>query len=295
MKTAGLVAAFAAVAVFSADASWLWPFGGEEPVRVSRLIAPVSELIAEAEVMASTNDYDGAIVVYRQALGELDRIEREIPERDSGREFATLKNKRAFVTSAVDSLLLVQARDNAQAIAVCDDTSELERRYAEEQRRAKGTPERPAAAPVKPADAAGAQAVKAPPAVGKKPAAAAQPMVMPTDRHGRIRYARAALAHDDFAAVEAAVKALLTEKPNDAAALNLRAAALAASGDFTQAEAALAQSLKSNPRDYHTFYNMARLLLQFRGEAGRDAARRYYETGRMLNAPEDAELERCFK
>jgi tetratricopeptide (TPR) repeat protein len=97
----------------------------------------------------------------------------------------------------------------------------------------------------------------------------------------------------DFAAAKANVRDVLAVKPNDAPALNLRAVCEAAAGDSSAAEKTLDQAIRSNPRDYHAYYNMANLMLQARGSA--DVARRYYETGRAVGGPKDKALEEAFK
>ena len=94
-----------------------------------------------------------------------------------------------------------------------------------------------------------------------------------------------------FAAAVAIADRLLEERPNDSAALNMRAAAEAEQGNYRAAEATLAQCIQSNPANHYAFYNMARLVLKTRGEKGRDAARGYYEAGRKVGGPVNAALE----
>ena len=120
---------------YGVQASWYWPFGSEEygssQPRISELMEPASKLIDDASDLAGDGKIDESVETYRKALAELDRIERENPERAKSAEFATLRNKRAYVNAAVDSLLLSQVRQNARAIAL-SDTTELERKLAEE-------------------------------------------------------------------------------------------------------------------------------------------------------------------
>ena len=124
----------------SAEASWYWPFGGEggvqtQKLRISELMEPASLLIDEAADLASEKKTNEAVEKYRKALEELDRIEVENPDRVKGAEFATLRNKRAYVNAAIDSLLLAQVKSNAKAVAVSDTTA-LEKRLAEEKAKA---------------------------------------------------------------------------------------------------------------------------------------------------------------
>jgi Tfp pilus assembly protein PilF len=97
----------------------------------------------------------------------------------------------------------------------------------------------------------------------------------------------------DFAAVELTIKDILDERPNDAAALNLRAAVEMAKGDAKAAENTLDQAIRSNPRGYHAYYNMARLLAGHKGNVS--GAKRYYEAGRSFGGPVDARLEEMLK
>ena len=101
------------------------------------------------------------------------------------------------------------------------------------------------------------------------------------------------LAKRDFAAVELTVKEILDEKPNDAAALNLKAAAEMAQGNASAAEKTLDQAIMSNPRGYHAYYNMARLMAGMKGNLS--GAKRYYEAGKSIGGPVDAKLEELFK
>ena len=72
---------------------------------------PATELIDEASDLAADGKIDESVEKYRKALDEIDRIERENPERAKSTEFATLRNKRAYVNAAIDSMLLSQGEE----------------------------------------------------------------------------------------------------------------------------------------------------------------------------------------
>ena len=264
------------------QASWYWPFGSDEgpeesPRRISELMEPATKLIDEASDFASDGKVDESVEAYRKALMELDRIERENPERAKGSEFATLRNKRAYVNAAIDSMLLSQVKQNARAVAV-SDTTELERKLAEE-RGEKKVKEEGEGEQRKKASAVHLEASPSPQSA--KPA---------TKRERAID----AIANGDYAVAEGLIKEMLAEKPNGAMALNLRAAMEMKQGRFDVAEDTLDQAIMSNPRSYFAYYNLARLLLQ--KDAGNKAsAKRYYETGRAMGGPEDAVLEALIK
>ena len=130
-----VVFASAVALAWGVQASWYWPFGSDDdeakPRRISELMEPASALIDEASDLAADGKVDESIAAYRKALVELDRVEAENPERAKSAEFATLRNKRAYVNAAIDTMLLSQVKANARAVAV-SDTTELERRLAAE-------------------------------------------------------------------------------------------------------------------------------------------------------------------
>ena len=281
MKHLSIFALFFALCA-PAVASWYWPFSSDDekkPPRVSELMEPASVMIDEAYDLADDGKTSEAVEKYRAALAELDRIEAENPDRVNEPEFNTLKNKRATVTAAIDSLLLAEGQNNAKAIAV-SDTTELQKKYDAKHGRA------PKEAAVPEADAATAEAGTA---ETKEDAPAAERQ----KPKSKMAIALEDLRKRDFAAVELTVKEILEERPNDAAALNLKAAAEMAQGDAKAAEKTLDQAIMSNPRGYHAYYNMARLLSGMKGN--KSGAKRYYEAGRSLGGPLDAKLEELLK
>ena len=268
------------------QASWYWPFGsdegGEEPKRISELMEKASELIDEASDFAADGKVDESVETYRKALTELDRIERENPERAKSSEFATLRNKRAYVNAAIDSMLLSQVKQNARAVAV-SDTTELEKKLAEE----RGEKSKSEVEVVQRSETNSIVRLDPTPTVKPMAKATAKPV---TKREQAID----AIAGGDYAAAENIIKVMLEEKPNGAMALNLRAAMEMKQGKLDVAESTLDQAIMSNPRNYSAYYNLAILLLQ--KDAGNKAsAKRYYETGRAMGGPENAELEELLK
>ena len=265
-------------------ASWYWPFGssetegGREP-RLSELMEPASLLIDEASDLAAEGKVDESVEKYRGALAELDRIERENPERAQRPEFATIRNKRAYVNAAIDSMLLSQVKSNAKAVAV-SDTTELERRLAAERAGTRAAGATNAVEKVEPSQAK----------AGKLKAARRSKAVRPSRPPTPREQAMAAIAGGDYAAAERIIGEMLAAKPNGAMALNLKATLESRQGKLKEAEQTLDQAITSNPRDYSAYYNMAILVLQKNPDAGQ-RARRYYETGRAYGGPKDEQLE----
>ena len=284
-----------------AAASWYWPFGSDDsdpkPMRrLSELMEPVSLLIDEASDLAADGKAQDSIEKYRAALAELDRIEMENPERAASAEFATLRNKRAYVNAAIDSLLLGQVRANAKSVAVSDTTA-LEKRLADE--KAKASEKKSVEAKEKPAEPASsakgakakgeprqeARAVAAKP--GKKKAVKAAPL-SPREQ------VMADIEAGNFEAAAVCISDMLEEKPNNALALNLKAMMESAQGKVKEAETTLDQAIMSNPRSHFAYYNMAGLILQA-NPGNKRVAKRYYETGRAVGGPVDPQLEEALR
>ena len=272
------------------QASWYWPFGSDEDgfkqPRISELMEPVTDLIDEASDLAADGKVSESVEKYRKVLAELDRIERENAERAKSAEFATLRNKRAYVNAAIDEMLLRQVKQNARTVAV-SDTTELEQKLAEE----RGEKPKSKVEEKSESEVAGVQrngknsAVRLPTATTTKPAA------KPVTKRER---AIDAIARGDYAVAEGLISEMLAAKQNGAMALNLRAAMELKQGKLDVAESTLDQAIVSNPRDYSAYYNLA--MLQLQKDAGNKAsAKRYYETGRAMGGPVNAELEELLK
>ena len=283
-----LVFAFVLTIACGVQASWYWPFGsddetdGKKPPRLSELMEPASLLIDEASDLAADGKKDESVEKYRKALTELDRIEQENPDRVKAPEFATLRNKRAYVQAAIDSMLLSQIKENAKSVAV-SDTTELEQKLAEERGKKVEKPQtsnlEPQAPNVKP------QTPNVKPQTSN---------VKPTKPRTKREQAMVDIANGDFAAAEIVIKEMLAAKPNGVSALNLKATMESRQGKFKEAERTLDQAIRSNPRNYYAYYNMAILMLQVNPD-NKDVPRRYYETGRSVGGPKDEQLEALVK
>ena len=294
-----------------AFASWYWPFGEDEekdkPPRMSELMEKASVLIDSATDKAAKNQVEEAIKDYEQALQELERLELEHPERAATSEFATVRNKKAYVSAAINSLYLGQASANARAVAVTD-TSELEKKYAKlkgDSKKANAQFSQGEKKPEKEAEKKVEKKEVAPKGDGRKVSknegSVKKQEQAPLERKGADRktllmIAASDLKNKDYAAALLTIDDLLSAMPNDAAALNLKAAVYAAQGNYKAAEDTLHQVIRSNPRKYHGYYNLAKLILQSRGPAGKDDAKRYYDNARQYyGGPIDETLEKLLK
>ena len=284
------------------QASWYWPFGsddddgGKRIPRLSELMEGASTNIDAAVDFADDGKISEAIEAYRRALAELDRVEHDYPDRVDKPEFATLRNKRAYVNAAIDSLLLGQIKSNAKAVAV-SDTTDLEKKLAAERAGKSGAKADGKAGGSK--DAEGEEDVEKGGIAAKEPSEK-KPAVAPTapEKLSRPLSPRERVMSDiekgDWAAAELGISEMLVAKPNDAMALNLKAAMEVEQGKLKDAESTLDQTIMSNPRSPYAYYNMADLMLK-REPPNVGAARRYYETGRSMGGAKDERLEAALK
>lgn len=288
--------AFAVAATLSLGAlgSWYWPFGSDDEEvipRISELMEPASTNIDAATDFEFDGKFDEAIAGYEAALRELDKVEAEYPDQMDKPEFTTVKTKRAYVRAKIDTLKFLQVKENSKAVAV-SDTTELEKKLAAEKAAAAkaATPE-PEPEAEKPAPEPEKPSVEKPAPAPAKPAPKKPAPAKALSRQQRIAKA---IADGDYAAADADIAETLRTRPNDAAALNLRAMMESAQGKLRDAEHTLDQAIQSNPKSYHAYYNMARLIMKAYPD-NKDGARRYYETGRAVGGPRNAALEEAVK
>jgi tetratricopeptide (TPR) repeat protein len=274
--------------------------------------------IDDAADCAADGKISEAIEKYRKALDELDKVERENPERAATVEFASVRNKRAYVNAAIDSLLIAQARENAKAVAVTD-TTELEKRFAERRRRLPGDDgsrehaSSQAAAPSSAAEAAAdvpklenqkdafmekerarKKAVQSKAARAKMEGRIAALLEKdPSSPKARVMQAGLMMGDGDLAGAKQKLAEVLAQSPADTSALNMMAVCAATEGGYSEADDLLSRAIKANPRDYCAYYNMANLVMQATGEKA--VALKYYETGRKVGGPEDKALEESLK
>jgi len=310
LKAWALCALVATVLSSATEASWYWPFGSDKgdsgKQRLSELMEDATTAIDNAADFAAEGKTNEAIAEYRKALEELDKVEMNNPERAATREFASVRNKRAYVNAAIDSLLMSQARENAKAVAVTD-TSDLENRVAAmtAERQGRTTAKDPAAEKAPPKIESQMESFlekeRARKADIKRKAARAKvegkiaelQKLDPASRKARIMKAGLLMGDGDTEGSKAILREILLESPNDVSALNMLAVCLAGEGSYAEADEALSRAMEANPRDYHAYYNMANLMLQAVGD--KEVARRHYEVGRSVGGPEDKGMEESFK
>ena len=297
-----------------AHGAWYWPFGSDEdstnaPPRLHRLLEPANDYIELAQDASLEGDSEKALENYRLALGELDRVEAEHPDRAESTEFAPLRLRRATCTAAIDAIRFAQVNENVRPVSVTD-TTELQKRWnkehgIEDEEEVKKEEKKPA--PPKKEEAKKVEAKKPEPpkkeeakkVEAKKPeppkeeAKQTAPQPLPKDWNGRIAQAMKDLREHDYAAADVLLESMLKERPKDLNALLLRAAAQVGTKSYYAAQGTLERAMRAHPRSYLPYYNLANLLLQ-QGE-DREAAREYYELGRTVGGPVNKALEARLK
>ena len=309
-----------------AQGAWYWPFGSDEdgtnsPPRLHRLLEPANDYIELAQDASLEGDSEKALENYRLALGELDRVEAEHPDRAESAEFAPLRLRRAACTAAIDAIRFAQVNENVRPVSVTD-TTELQKRWnkehgiedEEEPPKPKPAPKKketkkeetkkpePPKEDVKEPEPPKDEVKKPVPPPPKKDEAkseepkkeeAKQPAPLPKDWDGRIAQAMKDLRAQDYAAADVLLESMLKERPKDLNALLLRAAAQAGTKSYYAAQSTLERAMRAHPRSYLPYYNLANLLLQ-QGE-DLETAREYYELGRTVGGPVNKALEAKLK
>ena len=311
-----------------ARGAWYWPFGSDEdstnaPPRLHRLLEPANDYIELAQDASLNGDSEKAIENYRLALGELDRVEAEHPDRAESSEFAPLRLRRATCMAAIDAIRFAQVNENVRPVSVTD-TTELQKRWEklhgfadeedEEKTPVQAPPKdetkpapppkeeeeaKPAPPPkedAKPVPPPKEEAKPTPPPEEKKPPSPPEekkPAPLSADWDGRIAQAMSDLRAQDYAAADVLLESMLNERPKDLNALLLRAAAQAGTKSYYAAQRTLERAMRAHPRSYLPYYNLANLLIQQGGDL--EAAREYYELGRTVGGPVNKALETRLK
>ncbi len=109
---------------------------GREKVKVSELLKDANKIMSEAQEVYVDGDTDKAVILYRKALVEIKKVERQYPDRVTSSDFAPLRFRRALCETEIDRILLEQVNVSSRSVAVTD-TRELEKKRAERKAAAK--------------------------------------------------------------------------------------------------------------------------------------------------------------
>ena len=321
----------AVCATLFAQGAWYWPFGSDEddpskPMRLHRLLEEANNYIEIAEDEALKGNGDGALENYRLALSELDRVERENPDRAETAEFSPLRNKRAACVAAMDAIRFAQVNDNERAVSVTD-TRELQKKWnkkhgikdeekdeggkvkdevkgeegkVKDEVKGEGRMVKDEGVTVEPPEEKPVVKAEEKPVVATVEKTVAKVEVKSekkpevkedsSDFKYRLKTALAEVRNRDYVAADLLLEELAQERPNDLNVLLLRAAAQAGMGSNHAARRTLEKAMRAHPKSHLPYYNLANLLLDM-GESV-ETARQYYEMGRSCGGPQWAPLER---
>ena len=301
-------------------AAWYWPFGEDEDSpdakpRLHRLLENANDLIEQAEDAALDGDAEKALELYNSALTNLVDVAAKNPDRAEKPEFAPLRNKIAATSAAIDSIRFAQVNQNIRAVAVTD-TTELQKKYDEEQAKKKGLKlseekkkEEPKKAEEKKVEPKPESKPESPKKAEDKPApeklsppAASAPVkktvpskpVAVAGLDDKLQTALNEIQSKDYAAADLLLADLEKERPNDLNVLILRAAAQNGLKYHLAARRTLEKAMRAHPKHYLPYYNLAYLMFKLEGE-GPASAKQYYELGRTFGGPQDLRLERKFQ
>lgn len=309
MKTPILILCFCAA--LCARGAWYWPFGTDRdstnaPPRLHRLLQPANDFIELAQDASLEGDTEKALENYRLALGELDRVEVENPDRAASAEFAPLRLRRAACTAAIDAIRFAQVNENVRPVSVTD-TTELQKRWdkangiadEEEAKKPAGPSSQDEPQPTPAKESAKPRKEPAPKEVEQSEEAARpklpakKPVPLPSGWNERVALAMAYLRAQDYAAADVLLESMLKERPKDLNALLMRAAAQAGTQSYYAAQGTLERAMRAHPRSFLPYYNLANLLIQQGGDL--EVAREYYELGRTVGGPVNKALEARLK
>ena len=307
--------AVAAICVFSLSA-----LAKDKEPKVSELLKEANELMTQAQDAYVGGESKQALELYRKALEEIGRVERENPRRVSSSEFAPVRFRKALCETEIDRIMLDDVSSSARTVAVTD-TSSLEAKRAERKKAAEtnNVPEvavkltaKTAGGVQKPVEdaqeniegdaAKGALNIKDELEWAKDMLsvdrfdAAEVPLLKvlkaePENRDARLLMAVSRLRqgrHNDAAVV---LDDLLADNPRDETVLLLAAGAHAANGGYAKAMESLDRAMKANPQRPAGYYNMAWLLLDINPGTTGDAEL-YYRKAVRLGGTRDRDLER---
>ena len=244
------------------------------PPRLHRLLEKANDFIELAEDEAMNGNGDKALEYYREALAELNRVERENPDRAETSEFAPLRNKRATCTAAIESIRFAQVNENLRAVTVSESAG-LRKRYNKKHGIAPDPEDNEKPKPQEAGDLV---------AINQSQSAAKD-----KEWRARLKEAYGLVKARDYAAADLLLVKILEERPTDLEALLLKAAAQCGTGSVYAARRTLEKANRAHPKSYVPYYNLAYIVLDL-GESDASALE-YYNLGRSVGGPKDPRLE----
>lgn len=303
----------------------------EKVPKVSELLKAANDFMSEAQSAYIDGQAKEAIELYRKALAEIARVERDNEKRLATAEFAPVRFRKALCETEIDRIMIEEVNATARTVAVTD-TSSLELKRAERKKAAetnnipevavdltskKGTKKDEendvSDEPVPEKKAEPEQ--KANPAHEGQPAPVAKDLEWakdmlsvdrfddaekellavlkdkPENREARFLLALSRVQQGHFTDASVIIDDLLVDNPKDEAVLLLAAGAHTAKGDYSKAMDALDAAMKANPKRPDGYINMAWLLIEMNPKQVSEAEM-YYRQAIKLGGPRDRDMER---
>ena len=300
----------------------------EKKPKVSELLKDANDMMSQAQTAYVDGQSKQAIELYRTALAEIARVEREHEAEAASSEFAPVRFRKALCETEIDRIMLEEVNATARTVAVTD-TSALEAKRVERKKAAETNSLPDSAVALGAKQGVGKKEGEAPragdkSATAEKPQAAAEPdkpvnvadelewakdmlsvdrfsdaekslmavlKQAPEHREGRLLLALARLRQGRTADAAVIIDDLLADDPKDESVLLLAAGNHAASGAYAKAMDALDKAMKANPKRPDGYLNMAWLLLEMK-PAETSEAELYYRQAVKLGGSRDRDIER---
>ena len=299
---------------------------GRDKIKVSELLKDANKIMSEAQDVYVDGDTDKAVLLYKKALVEIIKLERQYPDRVTSSDFAPLRFRRALCETEIDRILIEQVNVSSRSVAVTD-TRELEKKRAE--RKATAKTNRFAKVSKKLTSKTDAGVVRAQSTETSKPKSEDKPKAKSVEKkvdvNVELDWAGDMLEAEKFAEVEKSLIKVLRVDPENFKARYMMALVrirrahfkdaqiiiedlledygrnegvlLLASGmymsmeQYAKAMSTLDKALKISPERPDAYLNMAWLLLEMNPREVNDPEM-YYRRSVKLGGPRDHELEK---
>jgi len=294
----------------------------EKEPKASELLKEANEMMSQAQTAYVDGESKKAIELYRKALAEIARIERENPKRVSSSEFAPIRFRKALCETEIDRVMLEEVNTTARTMAVTD-TSVLEAKRAERKKKAEtnNLPEVTVKLAVKPGpetpdgtveaelETKGAVDKPGQPVNVKNELEWVKDMLSvdrfddaekallkvlkqePGNHDARFLMALARVKQEKHAEAAVVIDDLLADNAADEPVLLLAAGMFTAMGKYAKAMDVLDKAMKANPQRPDGYLNMAWLLLEMKTTDTKESEL-YYRQAVKLGGSRDRDIER---
>ena len=299
----------------------------EKKPKVSELLKDANDMMSQAQAAYIDGKSREAIELYRKALGEIARVEKENEKQAGTSEFAPVRFRKALCETEIDRIMLEEVNATARTVAVTDTTA-LEAKRAERKKAAETNNVPEAAVKLSVKQGAGKetseQAAKGGDKAEQKDKKDAEP-AKPLNVKEELEWAKDMISVDRFDDAEKSLMTILKQTPDhrearfllalsrvrqgrsadaaviiddlladnakDESVLLLAAGNHVAAGAYAKAMEALDKAMKADPKRPDGYLNMAWLLLEMNPKETGEAEM-YYRQAIKLGGARDRDIER---